>query len=141
MSFKFRPLARLNGDCASMTQSGKWQDDDCVKQKLAFTCQHARIFENCQLTDKKEACGFSGISEPECVEDFKCCFDPMSDIPCFKVEGHSYEKSKNSGITNAGASALTAFFFLAPPILFLLWQKYFSKSNPLSLSINNPTFS
>ena len=84
------------------------QDDDCVKQKFAFTCQHARIFENCQATENREPCGFSGISEPECVEDFKCCFEPLSDVPCFKADGYSYKNPKKKGITNGGAAALTA---------------------------------
>ena len=112
-----------------------------MKQKFAFTCQHARIFENCQATENREPCGFAGISEPECVEDFKCCFEPLSDIPCYKADGYSYKNSKKKGITNGGAAALTAFFFILPPIMFFIWQKYFSSTNPMSLNVNNPTFS
>ena len=131
---------RLNGDCGSMNQIGQWIDEDCVRIERAFVCQHARHWSNCVITNDTEPCGFAGLNEEQCVEDFKCCFDVAAAVPCFKPVGFSEGKS-SSGITNAGAAVLTGFFFLAVPAGFVVWSKYFSKANPMSMTIQNPTFS
>ena len=132
---------RLNGDCGSMNQAGQWIDEDCVRVQRAFVCQHARGWSNCVVTNDTESCGYAGLNEETCVEDFKCCYDPNAEIPCYKPIGFVEAKSTPAGISNGGAVAVAAVFFVGIPAAFLVWNTFFARGNPMSMTLQNPAFS
>jgi hypothetical protein len=88
------------------------------------------------MSTEKEPCGFAGITEAECVQEFKCCYNQLSALPCFKSDYQFPKKNAKTGISETGAGILTAFFFLIVPIAWF----FLVKRNSEIVTINNPTF-
>lgn len=66
-----------------------------------------------------EQCGYTGLTEQQCLEEWNCCYDPKSDISCFKPKPIS--TTLHPGITAGAAVAafLVCFGLVAGGILYV----------------------
>ena len=78
------------------------------------------------------------------MDSWKCCYDANSEINCFLPAGSPAANhdptadTGSTGISNAGAACLTAFFFILIPIGFFGFSRYCTASSPWSTGFSNP---
>ena len=85
-----------------------------------------------------EQCGFAGMSEQQCIEEWSCCFDPTSQISCFKP------KPVNNGVSAGITAGAAVGAFLACVGIafggFMYWRNYgfHLPSTPVTESFASP---
>ena len=78
------------------------------------------------------------------MDTWKCCYDANSETKCFLPAGSPEANhdpntpTGSTGISNAGAAVLTAFFFILIPIGYFAFSRYCGTATPWNTGFSNP---
>jgi len=122
-------------ECGEMWQDGKWNDQDC-DEVHPYVCKKLRSFPYCENAKIEgiESCGFPGMSEQQCIEEWGCCFDPRANIQCFKPK--SFDSGVNVGLA-AGAAVGILFACLGVAAGGFFYYKNYGFNSPWSATTDS----
>ena len=75
------PKNGVYATCVEFSKNGNWRDGFC-NSTLPYYCKKPAETEYCAAArmETLKPCGFVGITEEECMKDWKCCFDLHTEI-------------------------------------------------------------